>query len=405
MTSMMRWARRLIPRAASPPKQFAYPRFHSIDVARKIEEEKFPFYEAAHYYPVRIGEVFNSKYQVIGKLGYGAYSTVWLCRDLPSCRYVALKVYTGTKQSGTSQENREVEMYKYLSNLKTDHPGRAQVRTNMDSFEVTGPNNSHHHCLVHRPMSMSIGDLQPLCPAGRFSEYLLKYFLMHILWALDFLHTGANVIHTDIKATNLLLEINDESILEDFEKAELEDPSPRKVDGDRIIYESRAFRLTDMLGRPVLCDLGEARMGAEHHDDIQPFMYRAPEVLLQMPWGNKIWDLFEGKHMFEALDTEKKPSNPHHLAEMIALLGPPPPEFILRAPQNSYGRLFDDEGNWNQPLPIPTNTLESSEENLEGQDKALFLNFMRKMLCWVPEERKTAMDLLEDPWLKKGLVE
>ena len=47
-----------------------------------IEEENFLFYEPEHYYPIHIGEVYNSRYRVVGKLGYGAHSTVWLCRDL-----------------------------------------------------------------------------------------------------------------------------------------------------------------------------------------------------------------------------------------------------------------------------------------------------------------------------------
>lgn len=43
--------------------------------------------------------------------------------------------------------------------------------------------------------------------------------------------------------------------------------------------------------------------------------------------------------------------------------------------------------------------LEELEENLEGENKALFLNFMRSMLQWRPEDRTTAKELLEDPWL------
>lgn len=48
----------------------------------KVEEETLPFYDPQHYYPVQIGDVYQSEYKVIGKLGYGAYSTVWLCRRL-----------------------------------------------------------------------------------------------------------------------------------------------------------------------------------------------------------------------------------------------------------------------------------------------------------------------------------
>jgi len=54
----------------------------TIKSSQLIEEEKLPHYQADQFYPVHIGEIFDSEYQVLGKLGYGAYSTVWLCRDL-----------------------------------------------------------------------------------------------------------------------------------------------------------------------------------------------------------------------------------------------------------------------------------------------------------------------------------
>ena len=57
-------------------------------------------------------------------------------------------------------------------------------------------------------------------------------------------------------------------------------------------------------------------------------------------------------------------------------------------------------GNWDNLIDIPANlSLEDSEKNLEGRNKELFLQFIRSMLRWVPEERKTARELLEDPWL------
>jgi hypothetical protein len=36
---------------------------------------------------------------------------------------------------------------------------------------------------------------------------------------------------------------------------------------------------------------------------------------------------------------------------------------------------------------------------LEGTNKEKFIAFMRGMLQWRPEDRKTAKDLLQDPWL------
>ena len=47
-----------------------------------VSEESLARYHPGGYHPVRIGDQFNSgKYEVISKLGYGLYSTVWLVRD------------------------------------------------------------------------------------------------------------------------------------------------------------------------------------------------------------------------------------------------------------------------------------------------------------------------------------
>lgn len=88
--------------------------------------------------------------------------------------------------------------------------------------------------------------------------------------------------------------IEDFSILADFEQEEKSDPSPCKVNADRVIYSSRRLKRTTQYGRPVLCDFGQARLGAqEYYGDIQPYIYRAPEVLLRMPWDHKvdIWNV------------------------------------------------------------------------------------------------------------------
>lgn len=49
--------------------------------AAPIEEQALPSYHRKRYYPVRPGDVLNSRYRAIAKLGFGAYSTVWLAKD------------------------------------------------------------------------------------------------------------------------------------------------------------------------------------------------------------------------------------------------------------------------------------------------------------------------------------
>jgi serine/threonine-protein kinase SRPK3 len=56
--------------------------FVLLDPTIAIEEERMPAFKRGLYYPVRLGDVCSSRYQVLSKLGFGANSTVWLCRDL-----------------------------------------------------------------------------------------------------------------------------------------------------------------------------------------------------------------------------------------------------------------------------------------------------------------------------------
>lgn len=70
------------PRAPLARRVFPCAGWDIIDPSHKVEEELIPSYKSENFYPARIGEVFNHRYQVVGKLGYGSSATVWLCRDL-----------------------------------------------------------------------------------------------------------------------------------------------------------------------------------------------------------------------------------------------------------------------------------------------------------------------------------
>lgn len=59
---------------------------HTI-MASKVEENPAR-YCSGGYHPVVIGDVYMGRYQVIRKLGFGQYSTVWLTRDLRLVLYL-----------------------------------------------------------------------------------------------------------------------------------------------------------------------------------------------------------------------------------------------------------------------------------------------------------------------------
>lgn len=88
-----------------------------------------------------------------------------------------------------------------------------------------------------------------------------------------------------------MLSLEDTTMLADFADKEIRHPILRKsIDGTRTIYQSRQFRRPlrgKSFGLPILCDLGEARIGKTHNSGpfVQPDIYRAPEIIFEMTWG------------------------------------------------------------------------------------------------------------------------
>lgn len=82
MASLMKWATRALQRAPSRPLRFPNSGFETVPPSEILEEERFEQFKHGQYYPVNIGDVISSKYQIVGKLGFGTTSTVWLARDL-----------------------------------------------------------------------------------------------------------------------------------------------------------------------------------------------------------------------------------------------------------------------------------------------------------------------------------
>jgi serine/threonine-protein kinase SRPK3 len=165
-----------------------------IHPSRVIEEETVSGYKAEHYYPVRIGDVFQDRYRVICKTGCGSASTVWLCRDLHNDKkkYVALEIYINR-----SKVHRELPIYTHISGIKSDHYGQKYLRKFLDSFEINSPNGKHI-CLVNQALSMTMEDYRCLLPNRGIDAAVIRETFGDMLRALDFLREEAHVIHTGL---------------------------------------------------------------------------------------------------------------------------------------------------------------------------------------------------------------
>ena len=214
--------------------------------------------------------------------------------------HITLKMYT----SDDAHQD-EFDNYEILRTVKSSHPGRRHIRSALDRFEIQSPTGKEHHCLVQTPLWDSWRDLPQRNPINRFTEDLLKAGLWELLVGLDHLHTECKLVHTgerhiymyinnlnlyinlpftDIKADNIHSELNDKQLFEDFTRAELDTPTPRKCVDGFPVYLSRKFGLARQSGCVVLSDFGSAVRGdSKRNHDAQPNVYRSPEVMLQVP--------------------------------------------------------------------------------------------------------------------------
>ncbi|KAL2024254.1 hypothetical protein VTK56DRAFT_9410 [Thermocarpiscus australiensis] len=387
-----------------------------VDKSVKLEEEVYQWYSHKTFYPVRLGEIFQARYQVICKLGYGTASTTWLCRDLHDHRYVTIKVYA----VGQAQVDREVAALKHIDSAiealePKVHIGIYNIRRLLDWFEIPSPAGSGTNlCLIHEPLGISLGDLRKLVFDGRIPVVLVKGIALFLLRALDFLHRRANLVHTDIQEDNVLFTLGENQNLKEIEEEEMTHPSARKVYSNHTIYQSRMVtgdwsEDSEIVPVPVLCDFGEARFGKQSYDEeVMPDLYRAPEILLGIEWNEKVdiwalgltlWVLVEGKNLFVDNKGGRWKSALPHMARMVSLLGPPPQDVLDMSPESAKS-YFNKKGKLKGGLEVTQTSLEQEMTALEGDEKKEFLRFLRRLLQWDPRQRPSARQLLGDPWLK-----
>ncbi|EEQ31900.1 protein kinase domain-containing protein [Microsporum canis CBS 113480] len=347
---------------------------HTEATQEAIEEQTLPSYYRKTYYPVRIGQIFNDRYRIIAKLGYGAYSTVWLANDERAKEYKTLKVTVQVDDStaSTSPVLNEIKMLRHMKTfVDKEHPGLFFTRLADDILEIDGPAGGRHYCVVSKPQG--------------------------------------NSVH--ISPQNVLMYLfDDTSSLEQVEEMESQEPSVPIIANDygsasHITYKSRSTML-EISGHPILTDFGQMRHveGCINQDWWMPDIYRAPEVLLQLPWSYAvdIWsigvmtlELLEGKNLFDPVDrVHRQYVLPLAIAQYIGYLGFPPLNIIEKSPL--FSTYFDAKGE----APIPKTSLEDFVTTIPpGKEKDMFLRFIRKILTWDQEARETANEIILDEWL------
>ena len=201
----------------------------------------------------------SPRYVVEGKLGWGAMSTVWRCSDRAAGTEVAVKVAMADRIV-TETTRDEVKLLRCVEEAP-ESEGKSAVLRLLGEFEVEGAGGDRHLCLALELLGANL--LQCLrATTAPPALATVAGLVEQVLAGIDFLHTGADIIHTDIKPENLLLAGSG--------------PVDLAAAGARALVVKVA-------------DLGSACWSHTHFSEvIGTREYRAPEVLLGAEYGPKV---------------------------------------------------------------------------------------------------------------------
>uniref|UniRef100_A0A668A9B5 non-specific serine/threonine protein kinase n=1 Tax=Myripristis murdjan TaxID=586833 RepID=A0A668A9B5_9TELE len=197
------------PRTQQQPQPEASPQEPEEEILGSDDEEQEDpnDYCKGGYHHVKIGDLFNGKYHVIRKLGWGHFSTVWLAWDIQVKRFVAMKVVKSAEHY-TETAVDEIKLLRSVRNSDPNDPNREMVVQLLDDFKISGVNGTHV-CMVFEVLGHHL--LKWIIKSNYQGLPLpcVKSIIRQVLQGLDYLHTKCQIIHTDIKPENILMSVDE----------------------------------------------------------------------------------------------------------------------------------------------------------------------------------------------------
>mmetsp|Transcript_122294 Transcript_122294/g.280161 ORF Transcript_122294/g.280161 Transcript_122294/m.280161 type:complete len:377 (+) Transcript_122294:1707-2837(+) len=292
------------------------------------------------------------RYELVKKLGSGAYGCVASFKDAATGEKVAVKKIQNAYSDVIDGKRilREIRLMRHFQ-----HDNVSRIR------DLIPPNKPQHDD-IYIVMDLMETDLHRVIHSKQpLTEEHFQYFLYQILRGLLYLHS-ANVIHRDLKPANLLVNKN----------CDLQ-----------------------------ICDFGLARGFGQHEEDqdltdyVVTRWYRAPEVILTECEYTKSIDIWSvgcilcemfGRTPFlmgkDYLDQVKK---------ILETLGTPTPADQEWIPKGSPGRKVIERAGVFKQRPLSYYFPKVSPEGLACAES---------MLAFDPQKRSNVQEVLEHKYLK-----
>ncbi|XP_050340655.1 dual specificity tyrosine-phosphorylation-regulated kinase 2-like [Bactrocera neohumeralis] len=316
-------------------------------------------------YVIVEGDHIAYRYEIVGHLGSGAFGQVVKAIDHATGDCVAIKLIRNKKKVA-NQAKTEIQILEHIHDK--DPLGKYNVVQMFSNFTFRS-----HMCIAYELLGTNLYDHMEQTQFYPMAIASVRKVAARMLVALTFLWKE-NIIHCDLKPENILY----------------------KTDASSDVVK--------------VADLGSACYDSScAYTYIQSRFYRAPEVILGLPYGRPIdlWsfgcilcELATGYPLFPG-ENEKD-----QLACIMEYLGKPPGSMIMAAKKRRL--YFEDDlepktvPNSKGRLHTPGTKTFSSFVGLDCDDE--FISFLDQFLRWDPDDRVPPRQAMRHPWIEDEFV-
>mmetsp|Transcript_35443 Transcript_35443/g.110529 ORF Transcript_35443/g.110529 Transcript_35443/m.110529 type:complete len:331 (+) Transcript_35443:378-1370(+) len=316
--------------------------------------------------------VVGARYQILEYLGSAAFSRAVQCLDLETNKMVCMKIIKNDKDF-FDQSLDEIKLLKFINiNGNVDEHGVLRL---YDYFY-----HKEHLIIVTELLRDNLYEFSKFnreCgDAPYFTLGRIQKITKQVLSALEYVHS-LRLIHCDLKPENILIK--------SYSRCEVK-----------------------------VIDFGSSCFIEDHLSSyVQSRSYRAPEVMLGLPYNQKIdiWslgcivaELWTGYVLFQNDSVQSL------LARILGIIGPFPNHLMMRGrhvPQyfTQDGQLYQEIDGPSCPergrrlhLLVPKKTCLRQRMRTDCEE---FLGFLEQLLQLDPENRPTATEALQHPFISQ----
>ena len=316
--------------------------------------------------------VFNisSDFQLKSMLGEGAYGIVCSAIHKPTNEIVAIKkIEPFDKPLFALRTLREIKILKHF-----------QHENIISIFDIQRPDSFENFNEVYIIQELMQTDLHRVIMTQNLSDDHIQYFLYQTIRGIKTLHSS-NIIHRDLKPSNLLINSNCDLKICDFGLA-------RIIEEEKIPSSS-----SDENDSTTATNENMTSTNAGMTEYVATRWYRAPEVMLTAAKYSRAIDIWSCGCILAELFL-KRPILPgkdyrHQLLLIFGLLGSPT-EDDLKCIESTRARQYIKQ--------LPKMNKPNLFEMFKGCNE-LGIDLLSKMLVFNPNNRITAQEILDHPYL------